>query len=403
MVVAGMGVASLLLVTGNPAVAADDFYREVVPVASQSQGDRQRAAGRGLAAVLVRIAGTDQVLQSDKVREALRQADGYLEQFGYQSSVDGTADASGEAYQLVMEFQPEATTALLRDAGLPVWSGKRPRILAWLELNDSAGQRLVSRSGPAEWSEAVQEEARRRGLPLVLPESGRGLAAADVAQQMNAELVYRGVVRSSGGSCSSQWSLALADAQEQWSFNGTGQQCVALAVDELAETLSSRYAFAASAATGQTVMLQVAGVGQFDDYSAVLRMLGELPAVRAVTLQGVDGDRLRFALQLRASRDSLERALALQPLLVESGPQPDLFASTPVASTGAAEQATAAPGALGGPGDVTAVGSASSNAASSSSASSSTASSSFASSVDAAAQSASTLYYQLRPQPYGGG
>jgi hypothetical protein len=323
-------LANLILASEAAVAGVSAIYSEAVPVASQSQADRRRAAGQGLSAVLVRVAGTTQVLQNGSVRQALAQADSYLEQFSYQSA---DADSEGsEAYQLLMEFQPETTTALLRDANLPVWSSKRPVILAWIELSDGASRNIVTRTQQTQWAAAVMEEARRRGLPIVLPNSALGLNASDVAEQMRAELLYRGFVRTAGPSCSSQWTMELDGAVEQWSFNGDEhQQCVARAVDELAETLSARYAFAAATGVGQTVMLQVAGIRQFEDYSAVLRMLGDLAVVRSVAVHSVAEDRVRFALQLRGSEQNLDRAIRLEQLLVVSEPQQATLAPRPTA------------------------------------------------------------------------
>ena len=53
----------------------------------------------------------------------------------------------------------------LRDAGLPVWSAKRPVILAWIELD--SGQ-LVTSAAPSGWAEMVLDEARHALNPEAL-------------------------------------------------------------------------------------------------------------------------------------------------------------------------------------------------------------------------------------------
>ena len=379
-------VVAFLVVAGpwvEPASASaiSGFYREAVPVASQSQGDRRRAASQGLAAVLVRIAGSKDILQHETVREALSQGDGYLAQFTYQRAESITDASETGGYQLVMEFQPEATTALLHDAGLPVWSGKRPRILAWIELSDGASRQIVSVSGPGEWPEAVREAARRRGLPVVLPGSVRGVEAADVARQLDAELVYSGSVRTSGVNCSSQWSATLDGSLQQWSFAGANQQCAERAIDQLAEAMAARYAVAVTAGGGQQVAVQVAGVRRFEDYAALTRMLTELSAVRSVLVHSAAEDRVRFSVQLRGNQESLERALALQSLLVESEPQPPTL-EVPATPASAATQSPAQPAVTPGTAAVT---------------------QSQAAAVDPIIGSQPALYYRLRTQPYAGG
>ena len=337
------------------------LFHETSDVASQAQQERQRAASKALARVLVRVSGTRNVLQNESVRSALAAADRYLEQYSYRR-LDA---ADRPPFELVMNFQPQATTDILRRANEPVWSARRPAILAWIELGEGGARQVVSSlaTAPSEsmasWAALVEEEARRRGLPVVLPSRSQVLAlggaggggnVAEIARQQGAQIVLGGDLRLAGGRCDAEWNMVVDGQASQWRFAQQDQrECAAKAMDNVAEALSARYAFAADSGGKEPVMVQVDGVGTFEQYTRVLLMLRGLAVVDQVGVHSAGGGRVRYSVALKGELEQLRQGIRMQRLLVESDHQPDIVAPPPAVELAPAAVEPAA-GAVAGAG-----------------------------------------------------
>ncbi|MFX3657599.1 MAG: DUF2066 domain-containing protein [bacterium] len=156
---------TLALLAAAPA-GADEvpwLYDVRVPVADQSPGARIEAGGRALAELLTRITGLASVPRSDPVNRALAAPDLYDSQFGFERGADG-------GLELGLQFVPDAVLKLVREARLPVWRANRPRVVAWIVVEDASGERAVlGTASDHPVAQAVRERARQRGLPLQLP------------------------------------------------------------------------------------------------------------------------------------------------------------------------------------------------------------------------------------------
>jgi hypothetical protein len=111
-------VLLLLSAAATHAQTAPDLYRTSVPVSEQSPAELKRAAPIGLAEVLGRVSGRDDVAQQAALGEPLTNADRYIEQYRYQKAEDGSL-------QLQLQFSPATINGLLRGAGLLAKSTNR--------------------------------------------------------------------------------------------------------------------------------------------------------------------------------------------------------------------------------------------------------------------------------------
>lgn len=306
------------------AVEVANLFREEVPVSSQSRGDRQKAAQQAMGVVLVRLSGTDAVLLSDDVNSAITRAENYLARFSYRHNPEDEESA----YLLAMEFQPKATIDLLKRAGQPYWPSNRPLILACIALDDGVGVQHLSQAWElpdeegVEWPRVVAEQAQRRGLPVTLPREDDGLGCETQAAVLNADLALSGNLRMVGESCVAEWSLPFEGQPHQWKFGTeSGEECIALGMDAVAELLSASYAFAAVGGSDAPLVMQVSGIEGFGDYADVILMLEGLAMVSAVSVTSVEGDRVDFAIDLQGDVDKLQQAIRMKHILVEEDVQ----------------------------------------------------------------------------------
>ena len=152
------------------------LYDVQVPVASQTEDERQRATRLALTEVLARLTGTAPPLTPDEIAVALAAPARYVLRYQFASAerpetgnAAATKNPDNEARQtgllLDVRFDPEAVLTLLRDAKQPIWGANRPTVLVWLAVRGDGRDDLVA-SGPAA---ALDRRARQRGVATAWP------------------------------------------------------------------------------------------------------------------------------------------------------------------------------------------------------------------------------------------
>lgn len=328
-------VLFILLALPVRAAMVRDLYQAQVPVAAQSPAELKRAARAGLAEVLVRVSGRSDAADHTALKDAFAQADRYIEQYRYDTMAVPPVD-SGETPPpqpvVLLSFSPTQVQSLLRQAQLPLWGANRPTLMVWLAVDEGGARTLVSEDSHPELVGVLREEARRRGLLLSFPlldlddlavvttdlvwqmETDRLL---DASQRYRADGVLAGRMALLPGD---RWvgGLRLQVGDERLYRDGEGSslvQYLAPSIDWAADALASRYAVVNEGSGPGAVLLELASVDSYTDYSRVLAYLARLPQVNSVIPLQVKGDMLLLRLDINGGLAQLQRALALDPRL----------------------------------------------------------------------------------------
>lgn len=336
---------SLFVLPASAAVVRD-LYQAQVPVAAQSPAELKRAARSGLAEVLVRVSGRADSARHAALGEALAQADRYVEQYRYDTvappavaePLEQSFEAAAPQPIVVLSFAPGQIQSLLRKAGLPVWGANRPTLLVWLALDDGSSRTLVNEESQPELVQALREEARRRGLLLNFPLLDLDDLAAvttDLVWQMDlgrldeASQRYRAdglLVGRIAALPSGRWlgGLRMVAGELRLSFDGEGTSLanyLAPSIDRVADALSSQYASVSEGSAPDEVLLRLADIQNFAEYSRALDYLGRLSQVRTVLPVEMAGGDITLRLEINGGVAQLQRALALdhrmQPLAAD--------------------------------------------------------------------------------------
>lgn len=339
---------ALLLLLGLPlaAAAADGlvmpgFYDVQVPAPDQSSSARLDASRQGLLEVLVRQTGLTSIPRTEPVRDALAAPDLYYRQFGF-------VELSRQPLELALalQFDPNAVLRLVRQAHLPLWPARRPRLVAWVALeeggrtllgagdaarpgpeaagNGSASGEAVSLTPLQALGGALVDRARARGVPLTLPlldlEDQVAVTPAAVwgrlsqvltpaSARYGAELVLVGRVEPLADGWLGRWTTWLDGTEVSVSFEtGDTAEQGRLALDFVADELVQRYAVLGR--DSGAVSLGVAGLRTAADYGALMAYLRRLEYVDDLQVQGLVGDRLELTLVTRAAPAQLRRLFA---------------------------------------------------------------------------------------------
>jgi hypothetical protein len=276
------------------AVTVNDLYEVSQPV----QTTRDAAFVDALRTVVIRVSGQRDA--PTKLGATLNNPRQYVQKFGFTS--EGVLEVG---------FDSVSIDRLLTNAGLPIWGRERPAVLVLLEITDANGTHLVDAQSSNSDRDPLNAVARDRGVPLRWPTSDVQAtlvtaSSTDELLQLAAKFGANAVLAGHRADGAVRWRLISSDGVSE--TVGTPEDGVQFAADRFAQT------FAASGS--QTLELEISGITNLDAYASTLNYLESMTLVRAVSLEQVSGDQMRFRLAVRGDADTLRRAIALEDRLV---------------------------------------------------------------------------------------
>jgi hypothetical protein len=342
-----------------------DLYQAEVD-AGQSQAQWQQAA---MAAVLVKLTGSEQVLTQPAIAAELKNSANYIRQFQQVQQLGRPL--------MQVQLDQQKITSLLQQQQIAIWGSRRPDLLLWL-TEKSLDQPKLILEAEHPLRQALVTQAKQRGLSFIYPMfdvddlalvsaaqlwagdwSGLTVAATRYQPDQVLNLLVESVVDASGQAGLRLIRQQLVDGalvQQEYSgadWNSLGQQLS----QALAAELAAQYAVkvvAAAAGTGNLLQLSIEGISSLSDLVALQKLFGSMLAVRQFSVVEYQTPKAVLKLELAATAADFYRALALESRLKPlSTTQTDLMAlpanstavdpvAQPDADLSAAEQAMAA-------------------------------------------------------------
>lgn len=336
-------LALSLLALPLPAAEVKGLYEAEMQVPNQSRSERGLAMSAALAEVVTRVSGRREARLQPKVAAAIRRPARLLQQYRYRPLPEDLREVAlpGEDPQLVFfRFDKQAVDRLLRDSGLPVWGATRPSVLAWVAVADGGRRYLLGADSPDELRELVEQEARRRGLPLMLPlldlQDQRQVSFADVwgrfrepvlaaSRRYRPEAVLTGRLgRTADGEWQAEWSIIEGRDADSWRADGVlAAEVVEEGVAGALGWLAARYAPLGGGSEEGRLRVRVGDVRDLGDFARVERYLQSLQQVTQVQAREVAPGRVEFMLDLQGQADGMAQTIALgRVLLPDASPRP---------------------------------------------------------------------------------
>lgn len=361
---------AMLLVGLVPAAFSAEvsgLYEAEVLVYSQKRSERARAMAAALAEVLVKVSGRSTVAQRNDVAQAISRPASLLQQYRYRAlpdemreqelaSLEPAARAGAEPQTLYFRFDKNAVDKVLHDHGLPVWGSTRPATLAWVAVQDESERYLVGSTSTEPVRQLLEQEARRRGLALLLPlmdlEDQMALRFGDVwggfrdpilhastRYQSESVLVGR-LFRPLGGEWQAQWTLLEGGQIQSWGGEGAlPAEVIDEGVAGAVKVLAARYAPVSADQSVGLLPLTVTEVRNLSDYARVARYLQSLQQVEQVQVLRVEADRITFELDAKGGAEGVAQLIALGNVLAPyQASTNDAGAALPAWSAGQARQ-----------------------------------------------------------------
>ena len=305
-----------------------DLYSATVPVSSQSSAALASASRDALAEIFVKVSGSSEVLSNPAIDSALKEARSRVQQYAYVRDEQGEGGLSAR-----FEFESDFVTRTVTDAGAPLWTANRPRVLVWMVLEQNGERYFVNSETQPELAEELLAAFSSRGVPAQLPlfdltdsttisteEVWRlyapALEQASSRYQVEDILVGRAVMLSTG-SWTGDWSYLRGinridrsiTAPQSYGFLQSGAGMVA-------EDMAGRYAVVASGNGQQGVRMAVTGVHHYADYAGIVSWLESLELIEHANVELISGDRIELRLHAHGDAQQLASVIGLEPRLL---------------------------------------------------------------------------------------
>ena len=326
-------ICLLILLCGLlPAALAQSAPEAVlVPVADESESARERALGRAMDDMLVRLTGDPAVTGTDLAERLRASAGRYLAGFSYRAADEQTGT------RLAVRFDETLLRRALGEAGVAIWPAPPPTVVVWLAVERSGERFLVDGEQGAALRERLRAAAASSGLSLLFPlmdlQDRRDLGYADVAggfagpiraasARYAGEAVLAGRLQvADDGSVAARWLLLPGDGEpvERWQAGADAMDpALAAAVGVLAERLRPVYAYVPDPDAGRRVTLTVDGIDSLAEHGRLQDHLAGLAGVERVLTTAVSGGQVRMQLAVSVDEARVREALARDERLGEA-------------------------------------------------------------------------------------
>lgn len=325
------------------AAVLNDLYKvELTQAEGQSRDELMRDA---TIVMLQRLAGSDIALQRGPVAAALKAPQDLMRRI-----------ASADDGKVRIEFEPDALSGVLREAGLSALGRNRPGILVWAVEAGELGDRSLS--PVSSWALLLKEAAAHRGVALSFP-----LGDLQDMSQVNEQVVREAsreellqaserypaegtlvlTIAGNDEQAALDWTLWLNDQSSSGRITGTADAAADELMTGMADAVFAQYSIpAAGAADVSGWRLHVEGINSAADYSKLLQMVRQLGSQQQAKVVAIDGDTVLLQVRFPGNESQLERLLNLDMRLQrmpEPIPEPEPKLETESAPL-ASEQAT---------------------------------------------------------------
>ena len=299
------------------ALTRAELYEATVPVADRSEASQAAAFEAALKIVLVRVTGRRAAEEDPALAPLVANARRYVQQ--YRAAPDN---------HLLVAFDSAAIDRWLTQNDQPIWGRERPSTYVWLAVQTAPQSgTVITSEDTSELKASIDAAALERGTPVLWPSAAdlsrnhldyAGIVSAppgtlaDLAHRSGAEGTLIGRAGNTTGAALVRWTYLFQDHNSE--FSGAAVE----GINRAADNYAAIFAISGSSAP---VDIEVSGVADLKDYAAAQSYLESLAFISHVSVEGLNGDTVRFRVTTRGGADALRHALSLSGHLqpIEAG------------------------------------------------------------------------------------
>jgi hypothetical protein len=299
----------------------DNLYRITLPVGTEDAAVREAAFQQAWEQELIKLSGNSQILiKNSRLKNA--NATNFVASYHYEAIPGAASDQLG--FNLTVDFQTESLLEILKTANQPAWLSDRPPLLAWITVQDTQGTRIMSLDSHEDFLASIQNLAKQRGIPLVIPlldlATLNQLSSQDINN--NWDLVekistpYRhGAVflldlkQDTQGMWTAHAQLLIDQSTKEWTLASTDENALILqTLNMLMDNFSNHY-INLLAAPDNTFFLEIKHINTLEQYAQIQTLLRPLSLITHLTPHKILPTSLLLTLQIKGDKTTLSYAL----------------------------------------------------------------------------------------------
>jgi hypothetical protein len=223
--IAALAISAFGAAPGAHAQDTDSLYRAVAIVTGTGEANRRLGLAMGLEEVLVKVSGDARLVGDRRVAALARRADALVARFSYRdrfahrpiNDEQGTRD---RPHDLTVDFDPAKIDAVLADLGRRPWTASRPRLVAYVAVDNGAFAYMLARDAGrgGDQREALAAAARQVAIPVTIPDTA-GHAAAEATVRRLATIdpaLLDAAAKAAGGDQALVGRLIWSDRARGW-------------------------------------------------------------------------------------------------------------------------------------------------------------------------------------------
>ena len=320
----------LLIGFFNIAIAADlsNLYQIELPVATQSQDIRADAVRDGFVQILTKISGDTDIDQNPVIKEAIKKADYYVQEFSYSAPTTNSS-----TYTIHIRFDSNDINKLLRKAGTAVAAQPKPQILAWVSIYDNDdNNEIIGNESQNSLMVMLKSKSSKYDVSLFFPMmdvTDLNLVSEQTINQMDintlkiaskrygSDSFLIGSMFATDDGWRSHWQFVFHDEKWEWSFEEKSAEVIFTKLFGQINKLLNQYSKAEE--KNEWVKLEVSNITQEKDLKQLMQYLKHLMPVQQVELSQFEGNTISLSVRINDSFASFQQsAMNGQRLLLKS-------------------------------------------------------------------------------------
>lgn len=306
-----------------------DLYKieQSLPAQMQASASAPTAILReGLESALLRMGGSEKLLENSLIIKALSEPDRYVDRFSYHQGPQG-----GRFIRIL--FNENRLKQLFQNAQQGIWASNRPLILGWLVLERDQKTHWVNADSEAAVAQTLEKAFKRRAIPFVFPlldlSDSAQVSEQDLIQENTDPLenaakryapdaVLLGRLSHTAGAWQGHWTLIGGAKKTTWDQHAPDldtllqQSAEALKVKLMEQAIPvslSSGAIEDAIGSAQPTLVTVSGISNAADYAQVLEYLRRLPSVSAVEVTQIMPEKTIFSIETTVSKETLLQSI----------------------------------------------------------------------------------------------
>lgn len=330
---------SVFLTSSANAVPIKGLYSADInlPVGSSEAKMLNDAFSMAAEEVLIKVSGDKAAISASLLAQAKKQASTWVAQHSVMNLSD-LLSWQGDfvpGRQIKVTFYQSSIDNFLSQNNLAVWGENRPSVLVWLATENRGVRVLSGSNAPSLVLNELAQSANAIGVPVYAPlldeVDKNNLSATDVwgffedsimkaSQRYQTDSVAALRISQYAESVTGNMLVLLKNGDtERFSLNAeTVQAVVEQASVYLAKVFSSRYASVRNNSSSNVLNIQIAGITSYKSMSKVQAYLESISVVRDVRLLQVEGEKIKFLIEIDGDRQKLFNSISLSRLLVNA-------------------------------------------------------------------------------------